>query len=177
MLVISAVNTRCIYHRIKASQQDPDNVTLCPVVDFANHTKMSPQVLPAVSNAVPGNDFTLATSPDCVIETGDELFLTYGRHANRTLFVDYGFINAPSHPQDDGEVDVQDVLESLIGAKGCGIYLRDILIEEGYWGYVIHPLGMNTRQLPPFKGLDAALWSRTCSSVISADDCTPPLRP
>ena len=136
MLSYSPVNTRCIYHRIKPSPEDSENVTLCPIVDFANHTRMSPQISPAISTA-DGGDFGVISCSGESIKPGDELFLTYGRHANRTLFVEYGFIDVSPFPNDDGEVDIQDLVESLIDSKGHGICLREILIGEGYWGYVM----------------------------------------
>jgi hypothetical protein len=32
-----AVNTRCLYHDLKFSDLS-DNITMCPLLDFANHT-------------------------------------------------------------------------------------------------------------------------------------------
>ncbi|KAJ7155984.1 hypothetical protein C8R43DRAFT_1125888 [Mycena crocata] len=40
------VNTRCIYHRLKSKRSHPDNLTLCPILDFANHTVTGPCMKP-----------------------------------------------------------------------------------------------------------------------------------
>jgi hypothetical protein len=171
------VNTRCIYHRIKPSPEDSDNVTLCPVVDFANHTRVSPQISPAVSAIVARGDFIVVSCPGESIEAGDELFLTYGCHANRTLFVEYGFIDVSPFPENDGEVDVQDLVESLIEAKGHGTRLQEILIEEGYWGYAVASSLEKRLTTSFFQGLDATFWPEACSSVLSADNRSASLCP
>lgn len=75
------------------------------------------------------------------IQTDDELFLRYGSHSNQVLFVEYGFVNlwkegACQKGKFNGEVDVQDAVEELVSAKGStGEVLKEILEEEGYWGY------------------------------------------
>jgi hypothetical protein len=91
--------------------------------------------------------------------------------------VEYGFIDVSPFPEDDGEVDVQDLVESLIEAKTHGIRLREILIEEGYWGYVIASSLEKRFMTCLFQGLDAAFWPEACSSVLSADNCSASLCP
>lgn len=136
------MNTRCIHHRIARSRSDPDNMTLCPILDFANHTVNPPYTLPQTSpvdtcDMVPpmkhkfGHDFTLlspsvsATSPDA------ELFLKYGSHANSTLFTEYGFVDRTS----EGEIMLDCVVESLFKLRGdVGLWMKDILNAERYWG-------------------------------------------
>jgi len=76
-------------------------------------------------------------SPRDVIQEGEEVYLSYGAHANRTLFVEYGFVNKMSEtaiPSDqrNGEIDVQDIVEQLFKARDQ--WMEDILIEKGYWG-------------------------------------------
>jgi hypothetical protein len=135
---IDAVNTRCIYHRLKASQSDPDNLTLCPILDFANHTSVKPCMLPSsqaeIWDASPvsklGDNFTLMSPANVTIEAGTELYLTYGAHCNRTLFVEYGFVS--QEDQETGEVDIQDLMEPLFKDKP---QFMCRLQEEGYWGY------------------------------------------
>lgn len=77
-------------------------------------------------------------SPDHVkIEENDEILLTYGLHSNKTLFVEYGFVNpfSKNRPSPSGEVDVQDLVEKHVFID---VQLREavkvILITEGYWG-------------------------------------------
>ena len=78
------------------------------------------------------NDFTLFAPHDAVTQKGNELYLTYGQHSNRTLFVEYGFVDKST----PGEVDVQDVFERLLEHKGkAAPLMKKLLQEEGYWGY------------------------------------------
>jgi len=142
------VNTRCIYHRLSSSRTDPDNITLCPILDFANHTTSQIHMMPRRTDVEPWNlqrykiveDFTLLSPVDVAVEANRELYLTYGAHTNRRLFVEYGFTNAlTANPraQDTSlwEVDVQDVVESLFLKRGTvGAWMKEILTEEGYWG-------------------------------------------
>jgi len=143
------VNTRCIYHRLKASRSDPDNITLCPILDFANHNPILPHALPSPSdagiwNTAPrsklGDDFTLMSPANSNIEQGQELYLCYGAHANRTLFVEYGFVNEfsariLSRGEFHGEVDVQELVEHLFDQReAIGKWMRGTLENEGYWG-------------------------------------------
>jgi hypothetical protein len=142
-----AVNTRCIYYRLKSSKGDPDNVTLCPILDFANHTAKGSHMTPVPSeadiwNTAPvksaGKGFKFVSPVDTTVQEGDEIFLTYGSHPNRTLFIEYGFVNKSSGEAEitDGEVDVQDVVESLILDRVSGAFVKSVLEDESYWGYV-----------------------------------------
>ncbi|CAL1704780.1 unnamed protein product [Somion occarium] len=149
------VNTRCIYYRLDPSVSSPLNMTLCPILDFANHaptaTHIKP-VLPLDSElwAAPtgprkhtkrlGGDYAFTSNCETTIPPDTELFLRYGSHPNRKLFVEYGFTNT-WHEGDlqrgrcDGEVDVQDIVEEHFKAKGpIADTMRRILDEEGYWG-------------------------------------------
>lgn len=139
------VNTRCIYYRLKASKEDPDNLTLCPILDFANHTPNGPHMTPVPSEAdiwdtAPvkpiGKGFRFLSPADVSVQEGKEIFLAYGAHPNRTLFVEYGFVNKSFGEVEitDGEVDVQDVMESLILDHKSGVFVKSILEDEGYWG-------------------------------------------
>lgn len=83
-----------------------------------------------------GDDFTLLSPTRATVEAGAELYLTYGAHCNRTLYVEYGFVNeiVPEASSGDGvqcEVDVQDLAEPLFQDKAS---VKLILQEEGYWG-------------------------------------------
>ncbi|KAG1875332.1 hypothetical protein C8R48DRAFT_592360 [Suillus tomentosus] len=138
------VNTRCIYYRLKASKEDPDNLTLCPILDFANHTPNGlHSMTPALSEAdiwdsapVKQIGFRFLSPADASVQEGEEIFLAYGAHPNRTLFVEYGFVNESLGNVEiaDGEVDVQDVVESLILDHKSGVFVKSVLEDEGYWG-------------------------------------------
>lgn len=65
--------------------------------------------------------------------------LRYGGHANRVLFVEYGFVNAPiGDGEGEGEVDVQDLVEDVFreGDVGVAKLMKGVLEDEGYWGYI-----------------------------------------
>jgi len=143
------VNTRCVYYRVRESPSDPDNLTLCPILDFANHTTSSTYMVPArrlddarkdASWSKTGGDFTLSSPSDINTEMGEELYLRYGAHPNATLFVEYGFVTNVSQAviasgEYSGEVDVQTSVEALFNDKGeLGKNMKEILEKEGYWG-------------------------------------------
>lgn len=145
-LISITVNTRCIYYRLKHAKTDPDNLTMCPILDFANHTPGQAHMTPVPSNsdirnAAPTDsigDGLKFISPDNVkIEENDEILLTYGLHSNKTLFVEYGFVNlfSKNGPSPRGEVDVQDLAEKYVFID---VRLREsarvALVSEGYWG-------------------------------------------
>lgn len=136
------MNTRCIHHRITRSRSDPDNMTLCPILDFANHTAHPPYTLPKASpvdtwNIAPpmkhkfGHDFTLLSPSGLITSPDIELFLKYGSHPNSTLFTEYGFVE----PTGEGEVMLDCAVEALFKTRGdVGLWMKDILIAERYWG-------------------------------------------
>ncbi|KAF8636470.1 hypothetical protein AX17_003286 [Amanita inopinata Kibby_2008] len=142
------VNTRCIYQRVRESRADPDNISLCPILDFANHIPNGPHMLPC-SNSINGcqlsslqrrrGDVSLV-SPERLTAKGDEMYLVYGAHPNKTLFVEYGFVNRVSAEILDaglvsGEVDVRVYVEDLFEQRGqVGEWMKEVLKEEGYWG-------------------------------------------
>ncbi|TFK29923.1 SET domain-containing protein [Coprinopsis marcescibilis] len=142
------VNTRCIYYRVKQNRSDPNNLTLCPILDFANHSAVHPTTWPKstrseVWNVAPprgkdhGDDFTLLSPPDSAVKEGDELFLRYGHHTNQFLFVEYGFVNPRTRLESSGfgDIDISPVVEALFMDRGAmGQWLKTVLEEEGYWG-------------------------------------------
>ncbi|KAJ7109358.1 hypothetical protein C8R44DRAFT_802311 [Mycena epipterygia] len=135
------VNTRCIYHRLKGTRSHPDNLTLCPILDFANHAVAGPCMKPRLSDAERSNappiprlgDSLTLLSPDTPTKAGDELYLTYGAHSNRTLFVEYGFVAACAPDDPRAEVDVQDLVEHLFQGNE-GEAKKKMLQDSGYWG-------------------------------------------
>lgn len=81
------------------------------------------------------------SSKEHPIQKDQELFLQYGAHANKTLFVEYGFVNSwlegeCLRGEFRGEVDLQDILEDMFTKRGSvGTWMKDVLEQEGYWGY------------------------------------------
>ena len=157
-LTRTLVNTRSIYYPIQGEDPEKDCLTLCPILDFANHNEAPSHITPAVETALrsPGShasagDFIFTSCIDTIVEAGQQLYLRYGGHSNRTLFAEYGFVNQfgpEAIPRGDfrGEVDVQDIVEECIrtlkprygGRREASAYQRwvmDTLEEEGYWGY------------------------------------------
>lgn len=140
------VNTRCIYYRIKEKQADEANVTLCPILDFANHDWHHSHIQP-VSHAgtwnVRSKTFQfLATDHIAEVKADGEVYLRYGGHSNQSLFVEYGFVNVVSNEcmksgTYPAEVDVQPIMVGLFkGLGSVGAWMQTTLENEGYWGYV-----------------------------------------
>ncbi|KAI9064369.1 SET domain-containing protein [Trametes sanguinea] len=154
------VNTRCIYYRLRQNRSDPDNFTLCPILDFANHGPEVTHIFPVVESDI--WDVTIPRAPsslkraktdpfvffgpsDSGVPSGQELLLKYGAHSNRFLFVEYGFVNsfdegAALDGRYPGEVDVQELVEDLIAQVGpAKALIKSTLEEAGYWGeWTIH---------------------------------------
>ncbi|KAI6150781.1 hypothetical protein BKA82DRAFT_4119678 [Pisolithus tinctorius] len=140
------VNTRCIYYRLKSSKSNPDNFTLCPILDFANHNSCTSNMRPGPTNAdiwnsapVPsiGEGLRFFACDDARIQDDDEIMLTYGCHSNKTLFAEYGFVNGAHDVATPacGEVDVQDVVEeSIYRDQSRSRAIKDLLVGEGHWG-------------------------------------------
>ncbi|EIN07420.1 SET domain-containing protein [Punctularia strigosozonata HHB-11173 SS5] len=149
------VNTRCIFHRLKPSVSSRDNIALVPILDMANHrpyehacpSSLVDMALEKGRWAAPvkgrfGPDFTLLSPRDQTLRSGEEVFLRYGAHSNRKLFVEYGFVNSSpgsehegSAPRGDGQVDVQILFEDMLREQGSrGEWMRDVLKDQGYWG-------------------------------------------
>ncbi|CAA7271714.1 unnamed protein product [Cyclocybe aegerita] len=124
-------------------------MTLCPILDFANHHMTIPSASPEATQAklwntgpAPkrkfGDNFTLC-SPSVHVVAGQELFLKYGAHAKSTLFVEYGFVDVVDWeaPEEEtgGEIEVDTYVETLFDQRGeLGLWMKDILAKEGYWG-------------------------------------------
>ncbi|KAI0748057.1 SET domain-containing protein [Daedaleopsis nitida] len=146
------VNTRCIFYRIRSTLSDLDNFTLCPVLDFANHSNGPTQIFPVVDSEAwavvtkkyPKYFLFFGPSRDAV-SSGQELYLQYGKHSNSFLLTEYGFVNQVADGvirsgAYAGEVDVQELVEELFAQNtSLGSRLRVVLEEEGYWGdWTIH---------------------------------------
>jgi hypothetical protein len=127
-------------------------MSLCPVFDFANHAWFWPTMEPLragqteswqVGQRSPGgrgNSDLVCVSCDKGIARDQEVTLRYGWHPNRTLFVEYGFVNAIKLEElmsgvYPGEVNVQDIVTNLLDQQGdAGTFVKKTLDAEGYWG-------------------------------------------
>ncbi|KXN82099.1 Ribosomal N-lysine methyltransferase set11 [Leucoagaricus sp. SymC.cos] len=146
------VNTRCIYHRLCPTRQDPNNMTMCPILDFANHTNHLPHTYPQPSNAevwdqapasTYGDDFALLSPKDKTLFPGEEVFLKYGAHSNRTLFTEYGFVNEldpDALEQLDCEADITWRMLRFFAKRGnIGVWMEELLRSANYWGeWTVH---------------------------------------
>ncbi|KAH9063454.1 hypothetical protein EDB87DRAFT_1603810 [Lactarius vividus] len=145
------VNTRCLYDDLGLEKDD--NMSLCPVFDFANHAWFRPTMEPLRegesenwqverrSAGERGNlDLVCVSCDDRGIARDQEVTLRYGWHSNRTLFVEYGFVNAIKSEElmsgvYPGEVNVQDIVTDLLDQQGAaGTFVKKTLDAEGYWG-------------------------------------------
>ena len=128
-------------------------MTLCPILDFANHTTRAPYTTPKPTNAEIWNtgplgkgkygDNFILLSPSETTLPNEELFLRYGAHPNSTLFTEYGFVNISkpydgAHDSDDyhdPQIELAGAIESLFTKRGAiGAWLQEKLDAEGYWG-------------------------------------------
>ncbi|KAL5511592.1 hypothetical protein ACEPAH_4809 [Sanghuangporus vaninii] len=134
------VNSRSLYMDIFRRKLPFSNLTLCPLIDFANHTSSSS--LPrakwrdapksardhrVVGGVLKAYDYCFLP-PDQTMNEGDELFLKYGEHSNRTLFAEYGFV-------DDGasqEVDVSDLVDELVVRKRPRKLIDELLSDAAH---------------------------------------------
>ncbi|RPD66070.1 SET domain-containing protein [Lentinus tigrinus ALCF2SS1-7] len=145
------VNTRCIFYRIQPTLSHPDNFTLCPVLDFANHSSGHTHIFPVVDSDVwggvakkPPKYFIFFSPSQETIQQGQQLYLQYGMHPNTFLFSEYGFVNdvpqgAIKSGAYAGEVDVQEPVEELFAQHVLGPRLKAVLTDESYWGdWTIH---------------------------------------
>ncbi|KAF8503575.1 hypothetical protein F5888DRAFT_1606276, partial [Russula emetica] len=150
------VNTRCLYDDLGLNKDN--NISLCPVFDFANHVWMHPTMEPVRAAGSGILQLGRRSPPDrggstdlvCVscekgIARDQEVTLSYGWHSNRTLFVEYGFANAITSEElmsgaYPGEVSVQDIVTTWLDCRGeTGSFVKRTLEMEGYWGdWTIH---------------------------------------
>jgi hypothetical protein len=147
---IATVNTRCLYDDLGLSKDN--NMSLCPVFDFANHAWAQPTMEPVraagseiwrlggCSPGGGGNTDLVCVSCERGIVHDQEVTLSYGWHSNRTLFVEYGFTNAITSEEImsgayPGEVNVQDIVTTWLDYRGeMGTFIKKTLETEGYWG-------------------------------------------
>ncbi|KAG8906054.1 hypothetical protein FRB99_007711 [Tulasnella sp. 403] len=133
------VNTRCIHYSLdgsntKRSLKDID-LTLCPIIDFANHTIIHRRAAQVTRKA---NGSLVLRSPPQEMKKGEEILLHYNSNSNATLFAEYGFvIPRPTVEDDDmipgADINVDDIVESLFTDQE-GMCKKGIIESRGYWG-------------------------------------------
>ncbi|KZT26214.1 hypothetical protein NEOLEDRAFT_1132222 [Neolentinus lepideus HHB14362 ss-1] len=152
---------------------------MCPIFDFANHCPDPPHLLPLPSNAEiwgtgsKREPYGLRTPADAHFEKGQQLFIQYGVHANKTLFAEYGFVNVlpEGHVREgkvSGEVDVQDIMERMLLERGAaGKWIKGALEDEGYWGeWTLH--SSPTPAHPSFRLISALRLYRSIPQTSTA---------
>ncbi|CAE6526766.1 unnamed protein product [Rhizoctonia solani] len=140
------VNTRCLYHDL-GFVQSSDNVTMCPILDFANHTSMYSLSITQGEFAL-GDEMAFSTSTP--VKEGDQIYLRYGPHSNAFLFCEYGFV-LPLDVKDariaDGEIVIDcDVEELLRNAKDFKLK-EELLKDRNYWGLLLPPAIIMTQPI------------------------------
>jgi hypothetical protein len=119
-----------------------------------------------------GDPLTLL-SPDAPTKPGEELYLTYGAHPNRTLFVEYGFVVSCTPDDPRAEVDIQDIVEPLFEDKGIeGVIKKKMLQDAGYWGYDLSaiafvPLTSYYQILDPGRVAGRVVSSHYCAATAA----------
>lgn len=90
----TAVNTRCIFveYVSRRSLWENDHCALAPLLDCLNHHWKAD-----IQTAIVGFNFEILTNN--TYEPGDQVFISYGSHDNRKLFLEYGFVLA-DNPND-----------------------------------------------------------------------------
>lgn len=101
------VNSRCLYMEIAQGKDAADNFTMCPYVDFLNHSS-SDQCGIKIDSL--GFHVTTSTS----YSPGDELFFSYGPHLNEFLFCEYGFLLSENKWN---YLDISDFILPLLSPK------------------------------------------------------------
>ena len=156
----SAVNTRSLHY--PAARPD-DRMTLCPYIDYFNHTAPSSGggggAAAACTVELTRRGYTVTTPSSrpgpISISTGEQLLVSYGSHCGDFLLVEYGFVpqdypRSSSHPVTDGtDVDVDGVEADADGDSGDYVRLdawmlprlsaggegtEEVLCRRGYWG-------------------------------------------
>ena len=126
------MNTRCLFYPLTAQRASEDNITLCPLLDYANHSFTAPDVNTARLRERAYPIPTFLSPPDLTLEQGEQVFLRYGSHPRCTLFTEYGFVDrgAPI------EVSVDDLVEELFENAVDGSEGKKLLEGHNYWGFV-----------------------------------------
>jgi len=115
------VNSRSFYHVTKRTEKLPpdDRMVLQPVADLFNHTATG-----GCEVSFDDKGFTVVAGRDHA--KGEEVFISYGRHPNDFLLVEYGFF------LDENEWDEVSLDEAIL--KSLGPTQKEVLNEKGYLG-------------------------------------------
>lgn len=113
------INSRCLYMELAETKDKSDNFTLAPYVDFLNHSDSDHCKL-----VIDGRGFHVVTTSS--YEPGDQLFLSYGAHANGFLLCEYGFI------LEENRWNEVDVSESILSRLSD--IQKEFLNATGYYG-------------------------------------------
>ncbi|KZS89930.1 SET domain-containing protein [Sistotremastrum niveocremeum HHB9708] len=139
------VNTRSVYQQLRPVKSHPDNLSLCPVLDFANHVPDEGDGGNVMTTR--SNSLTFHSAKNHGQQAGDEVFLCYGPHGNSKLYVEYGFMT-----ERGAEANVDDIVEKMLDESGNGQVKRRLLKRHGYWGdwalYEWPEIGPSYRLLP-----------------------------
>ncbi|EEC12062.1 SET domain-containing protein, putative [Ixodes scapularis] len=90
----TAVNTRCIFAQGSNSSSlwEDDHCALAPFLDCLNHHWKA-----SIETAMVGENFEILSHKSH--DANEQVFISYGPHSNRRLFLDYGFV-LPDNPND-----------------------------------------------------------------------------
>lgn len=116
------MNTRSVFYQLGDSCSSPENITLCPLLDFANHSRVS-----NVGGSIP----TFCAPSDLAI--GAEVHLNYGAHPDCKLFVEYGFVTGAD---EQAQLDIGPELKALFERDPLSEAKTRLLEDNGYWEYV-----------------------------------------
>ena len=125
--MIDTVNTRSVHHILMHDQRDPSNLSLCPILDLANHHFDSDRAM--TSQPIP----VFRSPPGCELKSGDEVFLKYGAHSNEFLFQHYGFV---CEGETERWMGVDEAFDHVVMAGRSAEGRRrieDLLQEANYW--------------------------------------------
>ena len=118
------MNTRCLYYRIFKGKFPLSNLTLCPIVELANHTesnqvpkfeveKQSEEFFDREGVSIEVSDDLVFLAPDRIVEKDEEIYLEYGKHSKSLLFTEWGFVDDNAEP----EIDITWLVKELIKRK------------------------------------------------------------
>jgi hypothetical protein len=115
------VNSRTFYHVTERTEKLPtdDRMVLQPVADLFNHTAVG-----GCKVSFDDEGFTVVAERD--MDKGEEVLISYGRHSNDFLLVEYGFF------LDDNEWDEFSLDDGII--KRLRPRQKEMLEEKGYLG-------------------------------------------
>ncbi|CAH6719051.1 ribosomal lysine N-methyltransferase 2 [[Candida] jaroonii] len=90
------INSRCLYMELRESNDNADNFTMAPLVDFVNHSDDDHCRL-----KIDNKGFHVITTTK--YEPQSQIYLSYGPHSNGFLLCEYGFV-LPSNKWNDIDI-------------------------------------------------------------------------